>query len=298
MDLDLACVVSFTALCEEGHFGRAAARLHVTTPALSKRIQKLERQLGVRLLERTAPGETALTAAGWRFAEHAPNLLARARSAQVAAQEAARVPVHTVVRIGVPGTPSSDAMMRRVVAPLKSARERLPGVRLRVVGLPYDALLEAVVLGSVDVLWSPSPLHHPALVSKVVATIDRVGVVARTHDLAGVDATSAERFAELPLLHSASLPTEIMNPGCLGDVRPLSEAHLVPTSALTFAQLRAEITGGRGVAVVPDVLAVGLGPALHSVRLEGLDAAALFAVYRRRDEGRLLLQVVRLMASS
>ena len=50
--MDLGLVASFMTLVDEEHFGRAAARLHLTSPALTKRIQRLERQLGVTLIER------------------------------------------------------------------------------------------------------------------------------------------------------------------------------------------------------------------------------------------------------
>jgi DNA-binding transcriptional LysR family regulator len=48
MDLDLSCVASFLVLLDERHYGRAAAKLNLTSSALSKRIQRLERQVGVR----------------------------------------------------------------------------------------------------------------------------------------------------------------------------------------------------------------------------------------------------------
>lgn len=292
MDLDLQCVASFLVLREEGHFGRASARLHLTSPALTKRIQKLERDVGVPLVTRTPGGGTVLTAAGWRFAEHAVVALERARSAQEAAREAARTRPHTVVRIGVPGAVSSDSMLHRVVAGVVSHQAQVPGVSLRVVALPFDAFLQAVLGGAIDILWSPSPIRHPELLSRAVGTGSRVGVVARGHPLAALGSTTAERFAELPLLFSRALPPEVMTPGTLGDIRPLGEAHLVHTAAQGFGELRADVALGRGAVVVPDVLATGLGPRLVAVALTGLAPTQVYAVHRRSDLRPLLREVI------
>jgi DNA-binding transcriptional LysR family regulator len=66
----------FLALVEEGHFGRAAVRLRVSPSALTERIERLERQVGVSLLVRNAAGLAGLTPAGARFAAQAAPLLA------------------------------------------------------------------------------------------------------------------------------------------------------------------------------------------------------------------------------
>ena len=79
MDLDLRLVRSFVAVADELHFGRAAARLYVSQPALSKQIRKLEDQLGEPLFERDSRHVT-LTTRGGQFLVDARRLLAIADS--------------------------------------------------------------------------------------------------------------------------------------------------------------------------------------------------------------------------
>ena len=71
----------FVAVAEERHFGRAAARLHMTQPPLSRAIQQLENDLGVVLLLRSPTG-VALTAAGKALYTEATTLLEQAERAR------------------------------------------------------------------------------------------------------------------------------------------------------------------------------------------------------------------------
>jgi DNA-binding transcriptional LysR family regulator len=81
VDLDLRLVRYFVVVAEELHFGRAAAKLHVSQPALSKQIRKLEDQLGVRLLDRNSRHVT-LTGRGQDFLLNAKELLSLAERMQ------------------------------------------------------------------------------------------------------------------------------------------------------------------------------------------------------------------------
>src|ERR1700722_18550623 len=79
----------FVVLAEELHFGRAAARAHIAQSALSQQVQRLERELGVRLLERSTH-HVALTTAGAAFLAEAQQILAQVdRAAQAARSVAA-----------------------------------------------------------------------------------------------------------------------------------------------------------------------------------------------------------------
>src|SRR5437016_2317126 len=88
----------FVTLAEELHFGRAAAREHIVQSALSQQIQRLERGLGVLLLDRTTR-RIALTPAGIRFLREARRVLTDVdRAAQVAQRAAGSSPL---LRVGV-----------------------------------------------------------------------------------------------------------------------------------------------------------------------------------------------------
>ena len=84
----LARLSCFVAVAEELHFGRAAERLHMTQPPLSRQIQQLENELGVQLIDRTTRTVT-LTPAGVAFLPDARRILQLAESA---AQTVKRIP--------------------------------------------------------------------------------------------------------------------------------------------------------------------------------------------------------------
>src|SRR5256885_15455414 len=103
MNLPFDAVGSFAALADELHFTRAAARLHVAQPALTKRIQQLERVLGVQLFVRTRRA-VRLTSAGELLLEKARQVI---RATDELALAARRLADGDAGRLRIGFTPSA-----------------------------------------------------------------------------------------------------------------------------------------------------------------------------------------------
>jgi DNA-binding transcriptional LysR family regulator len=86
--VSLSQIRYFVAVAEEGHVGRAAQRLHIAQPPVSRQIRALEDEIGTRLFERTPRGMELLPS-GQAFLEHARGILAAVDRASDAARDVA-----------------------------------------------------------------------------------------------------------------------------------------------------------------------------------------------------------------
>lgn len=143
--MDLREVEAFVAVADELHFGRAAARLHVSQPALSQQIQRLERDVGTVLLHRTSR-EVALTPAGALFLERCRALLGDVADA-VASTRAVADGTRGRVRVGYVGSTLYGALPA-AVARLRMAHPRL---ELELVERKTAPQLELLGTGAQDV---------------------------------------------------------------------------------------------------------------------------------------------------
>ncbi len=214
--MDLAQVRAFVAAVDAGHFGRAAAGLSISQQALSKRIARLEADLGVRLLNRGVGGVT-LTAAGRRFLDPARRLVAAGEAAVAAARQEERplrldawghlfLPMRTVRQALslVPDLPVDPGQARDLAAAVSAlAREEIDagfgrvypegvtggGLVHRLVRLePVDAVLSAHhELASRDAL-RPAELSGGTLVFPAAG--ERLDFLTRFADAFGIAARS------------------------------------------------------------------------------------------------------------
>ncbi|MGY3127292.1 DNA-binding transcriptional LysR family regulator [Agrococcus sp. UYP33] len=187
---DLECLV---VLAEELHFNRAALRLSIAQPALTKRIQKIEAELGVDLFTR-GPGGVALTSAGHELLGHARRMLGGWRAMQRDAEQL-RAGAQGVVRIGAVGSAFYEALPR-LLAPVRAA---LPDIVLQVDELETPELVDALRVGEVQLGFVRPPIADGLRVETVWVE-EFVAAVPDTSRLCALPAVSAADLSEHPVV--------------------------------------------------------------------------------------------------
>ncbi|MEU6843376.1 LysR family transcriptional regulator [Streptomyces sp. NPDC046716] len=184
--MELRTLRYFVAVAEELHFGRAAARLHMSQPPLSRAIRRLETDLGAVLFHRS-PAGVSLTPAGTVLLQEARTLLDRADRVRVRVAAATGGATLTVGLLG----DSADPDVRRLA---DDYRRRHPNVdvRIRETGLADPTC--GLHAGLVDVALTRAPFDETGLAVRALRA-DPVGALLRADDpLAG---RAALRLADL-----------------------------------------------------------------------------------------------------
>lgn len=268
-DLELRLVRYFTVVAAHQHFGRAAAELHVAQPALSRQIQRLEKYLGVRLLDRVPQG-TRLTAAGRQFLPQARALLQAARQAELAVREPAETEHITIGYV-------EDLVITDVVREL---RRRHPDAEI---ATRYLSCRDVGALSDkgVDALIARAPLPLADDVDTIPLYEEpRMLVVPRGHPLAARASVTAGELAGEEAAPCAFETTDWTSYRILGaDVPPIE----------SYEDKLELVASGRAIAVLP----VGdrrssLRPGLVSVPIEGAPPSQVVLVSRRDDPNPLI----------
>jgi DNA-binding transcriptional LysR family regulator len=192
VDVELRLMRAFLAVAEELHFGRAAERLHIAQPALSQQIQRLERQLGLRLLDRSSRA-VALTPAGETIlAEVRSTLTAADRTVAVARRIASGERPELVVGFLAQGAAEEMAAI------LSDFRARQPQVVVRMRAMRFTDHLAALHTGELDLSLLRPPYGADELTGIDMIRLwseSRVAVVPADHHLAGRDAIGFDELA-------------------------------------------------------------------------------------------------------
>lgn len=168
----------FLAVAEEGHFTRAAARLHITQPTLSHQIQELETQLEVQLFDRVARG-VRLTAAGELLVGHAKRVLGELTKAQVALDEL-RGLKRGVLKVGMVQTVNA-CVIPEIIARFSEAH---PGIDIACAEMAAADIESDLEAGKLHLGISFVPPCRKGLAGRPFFSEELVVVVALDHPLA------------------------------------------------------------------------------------------------------------------
>lgn len=159
---ELSQLRCFVVTAEELHFGRAAMRLNMTQPPLSRQIQLLERELGVQLLERSSR-QVKLTPAGSTFLPEARRII---RLAETSALAARRVAKGESGRLSIGFTAVAGySFLPRIVA---RARASLPHFELELFEMVSTDQFEALMTGQIDIAFVRPPVEQASFESRLM----------------------------------------------------------------------------------------------------------------------------------
>lgn len=251
-DVDLRLLRYFIAVCEEGGFSRAARRLGMTQPALSRAVRSLEAAVGVELVVRTAQS-VEITEAGMLLVEETRELDERA----LAAVERVRTASRAEPSLRVTAQSYDAPLAAELLAAPGSSGRAAPEVSITVVaqcpGLQIGALRE----GRVDVAFLRGPYAPRSLDRELLWREPRVALLSSAHPLAGRERVHVDELGRDPV---AVWP----------QMTPQEQEHWAGADHDGHAWLRGpEVTSASDVVAV-----VRLGQAIAFVPVSSLPPAA------------------------
>lgn len=238
----------FVAVAEEMHFGRAAERLHIAQPPLSRQIRDLEREIGTPLFVRVTRG-VEFTAAGLAFLPEARLTLAQAERAQRTAQRAARGEIGRL-RIGFVEAATYSGILPDV---LGFFRMHLPNIGLSLFEMDAAQQGEAFRDGRIDlgILHSPPPDADRWLRIEPVYTDPLIAAVPHTHRLATRSRFRLAEFAAEPFLLFPRPVSPVLYDEIIARCRAAGFSPRVVQEAAGWHTLTGLVAASVGVAFVP-----------------------------------------------
>ncbi|MGJ9404583.1 LysR substrate-binding domain-containing protein [Arthrobacter sp. KK5.5] len=289
--MELQHVRAFLAVAQELHFGRAAERLHMAQPPLSRMIKHLERELGAQLFERSTRS-VKITTAGDALVQPAEDIIAAVRRAKAAVTSAGKGEAGRV-RIAFAGV-SSHVMVGKLA---KLVRQTHPGIDLELYS-SYFAVpaLNEVIASTMDIGLGRWNFLPAGVESRTVALETLVVALPTSHRLAN---RSSLRMADLADEEFVALPPD---PGAVLRDHLERLAHengfvpsivqVAPDTSTLLSLVAAEIGCSLTVSSVPANITY---PGVVFLPLEDhVDPIRLRLIWRTEDSSPALKEVLRL----
>lgn len=249
--MELRWMKAFTAVARELNYGRAAAALHVSQPAVSQQIRQLEKAVGVMLVDRSTRS-VSLTRAGQAFLPLCVAALQATEEAVLAARNSQRDD-RGVVRIGFAGTMGAMA----VAQISRITRERFPGIELRFQASFGSAeVMELLAAGRLDIGFTAGQRSTHGVAMRTLREDPLGALVPPDHLIAGQESVELaslrdEGFVLLESALSLRLREEAIEACIDVGFRPR-----VVQDAPDLATLVALVASGSGISITAQAFAV------------------------------------------
>jgi DNA-binding transcriptional LysR family regulator len=290
MDFTLEQLRGFVAVADELHFGRAATRLQMTQPPLSRQIQKLERQIGVQLLERDSRRVT-LTAAGAAFLIEARRLLTMAEAAPALARRVSSGSAG-LVRIGFTAVAAYGALGEV----LATFGRELPDVDVDLYEMVTRDQVQAVLNEEIDLGLARPPFDDESIDSRPLWREALLVALPTGHRLLDVGRSldGADLGTEPMIMYSVAKARYFYD--LVVSLIPVAHENVVHSVSqiLTMMWL---VAAGRGIAIVPASAArLGIaGVEFAALHTPMRDPVELHALWRRGASNPALRQALRVL---
>jgi DNA-binding transcriptional LysR family regulator len=283
MDLDQHSLKKFMAVVEELNFNRAAQRLHVSQPALSQAVRRLEVDLGKSLFERDSHG-VVLTEFGRTFYVIARTLVTQHDKAVAAALQAARGELNPF-RVGY-----SHLVDLTVVSAirLEFARKE-PDARIEILCLPDAEQIVPLIAGKLDAALLIAPKAVQALTMEVLGREPLVVGLTHDHRLARQKLLSLDDVRGEPLIWWPRNFNPLLFDWLFATCTSAAGAPQIVQEATTLPESLELVAQGHGITFLPRSTAAfkHAGVAFRELAGEPLSVETV-AVYRQDDESRIL----------
>ena len=278
----------YVAVAEEENVSRAAVKLHVSQPGISRQIRDLEDEIGFPLFERSAKS-VRLTAAGKVFLGEARAVLQRANEA---VEKARAVSGGRAGELNVGYAPS--LMVRILQAALRKFQEQFPGVRVALHDLSTEEMLAQLGERKLQLALTvkpPAKLLRGLCFEELARYALRVAVAPK-HPLAKARLVHLEQIAREPLIaYSRKEYPEyhVMLDRLFAQV---SRKPRIVGEHDGVTSLIAAVESGRGLALVPECLACMVGERLKLIPLKNAPPAIPVCAIWKEDASDLAKQFV------
>jgi DNA-binding transcriptional LysR family regulator len=247
-NIELRLYQYFVTLCDEQSFSRAAERLAITPPTLTHQIQKLEKELDVRLLNRKTKKKVQLTEAGVRFCESARDVLHRADEAELTARKAARGEVGRL-EIGYLIAAAYSGLMQRLIG---SFQKTYPGIDISLRQMSTVNLISAILANEMDAGFARMPTQYPPGLSgfpvyrsPVILALPSNNPLARKRGPIDPRTLKDETFVSTSVGFDLAFRQHVEAIAALGGFKPkVSKRAGDLTTVLTY------VSGGYGIAAI------------------------------------------------